>query len=46
MTSMQYYGVTALLDVGPSITALTEHDSVPWEGMPGLSYTLQTVTGR
>jgi len=28
--------VTALLDAGMEITALTEHDSVPWEALPGL----------
>jgi hypothetical protein len=27
--------VTALLDVGMQVTALTEHDSVPWEALPG-----------
>jgi SAM-dependent methyltransferase len=27
--------LTALLDCGMSITALTEHDSVPWEALPG-----------
>jgi SAM-dependent methyltransferase len=27
--------VTALLDAGMQITALAEHDSVPWEAMPG-----------
>jgi SAM-dependent methyltransferase len=27
--------VTALLDAGMRITALTEHDSVPWEALPG-----------
>ncbi len=27
--------VTALLDAGMEITALTEHDSVPWEALPG-----------
>jgi len=27
--------VTALLDEGMQITALTEHDSVPWEALPG-----------
>ena len=27
--------VTALLDAGLQITALTEHDSVPWEALPG-----------
>lgn len=26
--------VTALLDTGMSLTALTEHDSVPWEALP------------
>jgi len=26
---------TALLDAGMQITALTEHDSVPWEALPG-----------
>jgi len=28
--------VTALLDEGMTITALTEHDSVPWKALPGL----------
>jgi SAM-dependent methyltransferase len=28
--------VTALLDHGMSVTALTEHDSVPWDALPGL----------
>jgi SAM-dependent methyltransferase len=28
--------VTALLDAGLTITELTEHDSVPWEALPGL----------
>jgi len=27
--------ITALLDEGMQITALTEHDSVPWEALPG-----------
>ncbi len=27
--------VTALLAVGMQVTALTEHDSVPWEALPG-----------
>jgi SAM-dependent methyltransferase len=27
--------VTALLDVGMAITGLVEHDSVPWEALPG-----------
>jgi SAM-dependent methyltransferase len=27
--------VTALLDAGMTITGLTEHDSVPWEALPG-----------
>jgi SAM-dependent methyltransferase len=27
--------VTALLDAGMGITGLTEHDSVPWEALPG-----------
>jgi hypothetical protein len=27
--------VTALLDCGMQITALTEHDSVPWDALPG-----------
>jgi len=27
--------VTALLDAGMSLTGLTEHDSVPWEALPG-----------
>ncbi len=28
--------VAALLDAGLTVTALTEHDSVPWEALPGL----------
>ena len=28
--------VTALLEAGLTITALIEHDSVPWEALPGL----------
>ncbi len=27
--------VTALLDAGMNVTGLTEHDSVPWEALPG-----------
>jgi hypothetical protein len=27
--------VTALLDAGMTLTGLTEHDSVPWDAMPG-----------
>jgi hypothetical protein len=27
--------VTALLDAGLQLTGLTEHDSVPWEALPG-----------
>jgi hypothetical protein len=27
--------VTALLDVGMELTMLVEHDSVPWEAIPG-----------
>jgi SAM-dependent methyltransferase len=27
--------VTALMDAGMTITGLTEHDSVPWEALPG-----------
>jgi hypothetical protein len=27
--------VTALLDAGLVMTGLTEHDSVPWEALPG-----------
>jgi SAM-dependent methyltransferase len=27
--------VTALLDAGMTITGLVEHDTVPWEGLPG-----------
>jgi hypothetical protein len=27
--------VTALLDAGMEITMLEEHDSVPWEALPG-----------
>jgi SAM-dependent methyltransferase len=28
--------VTALLDSGPALTMLVEHDSVPWEALPGM----------
>jgi SAM-dependent methyltransferase len=28
--------VTALMDAGLRLTSLTEHDSVPWEALPGL----------
>lgn len=28
--------VTAVLDAGLELTSLTEHDSVPWEALPGL----------
>ena len=28
--------VTALLDAGMAVSALTEHDSIPWNGLPGL----------
>jgi len=28
--------ITALLDAGLAITGLTEHDSVPWEALPGM----------
>lgn len=28
--------ITALLDVGMAITGLVEHDTVPWEALPGL----------
>jgi SAM-dependent methyltransferase len=28
--------ITALLDAGMTLTALTEHDSVPWNALPGL----------
>ena len=27
--------VTAVLDAGMHVTGLTEHDSVPWEALPG-----------
>ena len=27
--------VTALLDNGMELTALVEHDSIPWEALPG-----------
>jgi hypothetical protein len=27
--------ITALLDAGMRLTALVEHDSVPWEALPG-----------
>lgn len=30
--------VTALLDAGLRLTMLVEHDSVPWEGLPGLMH--------
>jgi len=28
--------ITGLLDAGMAVTAFTEHDSVPWEALPGL----------
>src|SRR5690606_3415435 len=28
--------VTAVLDAGLELTSLTEHDSVPWDALPGL----------
>jgi len=34
--------VTALLDNGLRITGLVEHDSIPWDGLPGL---MQPVAG-
>ena len=34
--------VTALLDQGMVITGLTEHDSVPWDALPGLTELLPT----
>jgi hypothetical protein len=27
--------ITALMDAGMAITGLTEHDSVPWQALPG-----------
>jgi SAM-dependent methyltransferase len=30
--------ITALLDAGMAITGLTEHDSVPWDALPGLMH--------
>lgn len=37
--------VTALLDAGMEITALAEHDSVPWEALPG-QMTRDDTTGE
>lgn len=37
--------VTALLDAGLRLTSFTEHDSVPWEALPGLM-TLDEATGE
>jgi len=34
--------ITALLDNGMQITALTEHDSVPWEALPGQMQQIET----
>lgn len=37
--------VTAVLDAGLELTGLIEHDSVPWEALPGLM-TLDRATGE
>ena len=37
--------VTAVLDAGLELTSLTEHDSVPWDALPGLMV-LDEVTGE
>lgn len=37
--------ITALLDAGLHLTSLTEHDSLPWEGVPGLM-DLDEATGE
>lgn len=37
--------VTAVLDAGLELTSLTEHDSVPWDALPGLTV-LDEATGE
>ncbi|MBT0992993.1 class I SAM-dependent methyltransferase [Cellulomonas sp. DKR-3] len=37
--------VTAVLDAGLELTSLTEHDSVPWDALPGLTV-LDGATGE
>lgn len=37
--------VTAVLDAGMELTSLTEHDSVPWDALPGLMH-LDEATGE
>jgi 2-polyprenyl-3-methyl-5-hydroxy-6-metoxy-1,4-benzoquinol methylase len=37
--------VTAVLDAGLELTSLTEHDSVPWDALPGLMV-LDATTGE
>lgn len=37
--------VTAVLEAGLQLTGLTEHDSVPWEALPG-AMTLEAATGE
>ncbi|NLI17780.1 MAG: class I SAM-dependent methyltransferase [Actinomycetales bacterium] len=37
--------VTAVLDAGLELTSLTEHDSVPWDALPGLMV-LDSATGE
>ena len=37
--------VTALLEQGLRITGLVEHDSVPWEALPGLMERLPAASG-
>lgn len=37
--------VTAVLDAGLELTSLTEHDSVPWDALPGLM-ALDAATGE
>lgn len=37
--------ITALLDAGLQLTSFTEHDSVPWEALPGLM-TVDESTGE
>ena len=39
--------VTALLDNGLRLTELTEHDSVPWEALPGqMEHRLEIFVGQ
>lgn len=37
--------VTAVMDAGLVLESLTEHDSIPWEGVPGMM-TLDAATGE